>query len=103
MVEVGSWKNFEDIEENLILDELLLLTEQLQKKRRHEMRVAALAQGVDIDEDQPEEGGDSEDLPPEVLEAERRFKEERERKRLAKAAEQGMQHFADGLGYEVVN
>lgn len=101
MVEVGSWKNFDDIEEHLILDELLLLTEQLQKKRRHEMRVIAMSQGVDID---AEDGEDSnEELPEEVLEAERKFKAAREAKRLAKAAEGEMQSFADGLGYEVVS
>lgn len=61
-----------------------------------------LGQGVDIED---EEGGhdSDEELPPELLEAERKFKEERERKRLEKEAEKGMASFADGLGYEVVS
>lgn len=80
----------------------MLLTEQLAKKRRHEFRLVALAQGVDIDEDENEHEG--EELPPEVLEAERKFKEEREKKRLAREAQGGnTAKFADGLGYEVVN
>lgn len=103
MMEVGSWKNFDDIEEHLILDELLILSDQLQKKRRHELRMVAMTQGVDIDEDENEHS--NEELPPEVAEAERRFKEERMAKRAAKAAAEGggMQSFSEGLGYEVVN
>lgn len=102
MVEVGTWKNFDDIEESLILDELLLLTEQLNKKRRHEMRIIMLSQGVDIEDEEPS-NKDDEDLPEEVLAAERAYREEKERKKLEKAIAGEMVPFGEGLGYEVVS
>lgn len=65
------------------------------------MKIALASQGVDLDE---AVGGEdiSEDLPEEVLAAERAFKDEREKKRLEKELSGEMQQFGDGLGYTVV-
>lgn len=71
---IGAWKSFDDIEEQLILDELLLLHDALSKKNHHYFRVMGSFQGVDIGDLEEESSGA--ELPPEILEAELKFKEQ---------------------------
>ena len=61
---VGPWRNFDEIEESLILDELLLLHEVLGKSKHANYRMLASFQGIDLG-DIEETGAD--DLPEEVL------------------------------------
>lgn len=67
---VGPWRNFDEIEESLILDELLLLHEVLGKSKHANYRMLASFQGIDLG-DIEETGAD--DLPEEVLAAEREY------------------------------
>lgn len=94
MVEVGTWRNFDDIEDNLILDELLLLTKVLAKKHKNNFRMMAASQGFQIpdDEDDAEDRGDD-DLPPELLEMERAYQ-----KRKAEAEAKGGIVASNGFG-----
>jgi hypothetical protein len=50
MVEMGVWKNFDELEDSLILDELLLLNDAMQRKLHMQMRISAMATGTDIGE-----------------------------------------------------
>jgi hypothetical protein len=72
---VGNWKNLEEIEESLILDELLLIQEIMGKTKHNHYRMLASFQGIDMGEF--EENTDDE-LPPEVLEKEREWKKKKE-------------------------
>jgi hypothetical protein len=99
MVEgIGSWSNFDEIEDSLVLDELLLLHETLGKSRRHHYRVLASFQGIDLG-DSEEENDSSEELPPEVLAAEREW-QEKKRKAIESGASAEAQMAALGLGYK---
>ena len=72
MVEgVGSWRNFDDIEEYLILDELLLLSDQLNKSKRDNYKMLAAVQGGDIGDDNEPSSISGDELPQELLERER--------------------------------
>lgn len=102
MVEVGSWKNFEDLEECLILDELMLLSESLGKKRKDNFKQLAAAQGVDIPDDDDDEldlGDD--DLPPELLEAERELAKKKAEMRNERTTFSSTGS-GEGIGYQSV-
>ena len=47
----GHWKNFDELETNLSLPELLALLESSRKQIEDERRFLAAIQGVDLDED----------------------------------------------------
>jgi hypothetical protein len=74
----GAWKNFDEIESSLILDELLLLFDTSNKVKYEDYRFHASLQGIDMGagSDEPLEGAD--DLPQEVIEAERQWKQHKE-------------------------
>lgn len=48
MSSVGTWKSFQEVEDNLSLDELFLIIEQLNEKERRDMEWQAAMQGVDL-------------------------------------------------------
>lgn len=92
MIEIGTWRNFDDLEECLLLDELLLLSDALNTKNREQFKMMAAVQGIEVP-DEPEDRGD-EDLPPELIEQERLYREK------LKSAATGVT-LADGmLAYE---
>lgn len=74
---IGPWKSFDDIEEHLVLDELLLLHDSLNKKKHHYFRMMGSFQGVDIgdlgDDDESSEG-----LPEEIAAMEAEFRRRKE-------------------------
>lgn len=75
MVEgVAPWKNFDDIEDNLILDELLLLNEVMHEKKRAELNIQIALAGGEPMEDDVEDTDDDSGLPLELIEAEREWK-----------------------------
>lgn len=47
---LGQWKNYEELEEYLTLDELYATVKQLNEERHINQRFAAALKGVDIDE-----------------------------------------------------
>jgi hypothetical protein len=51
---LGHWKNFEELEENLSIDELNALVEASRKKEEREMRFLAAINGVDLNDQQQE-------------------------------------------------
>jgi hypothetical protein len=71
---IGAWKSFDEIEEHLILDELLLLHDALNKSKHHYFRMMGSFAGVDIGE-LDDETSTGPELPPEILAAEQEFKE----------------------------
>lgn len=74
---MGAWKNFDDIEESLTIDEIILLHETLSRQRHDHYRMLGSFQGVDLGE---YEGGSSEDsLPDEVIAAERAWQEKKQK------------------------
>lgn len=75
---IGAWKNFDDIEEYLILDELLLLSEQLGKAKRNEFKMMAAVQGIEVGDDELSQPKFDGDLPKELIEAEREWKKKKE-------------------------
>lgn len=51
-LEAGAWKNIEELEDILVLEELIYFYEQSVKKERRLMRTVAMAMGADVgDED----------------------------------------------------
>lgn len=54
----GAYKNFDDLEEYLTRDELLLMYEKAHELRLDEKRFAAALKGIDIDEGKKSEGQD---------------------------------------------
>jgi hypothetical protein len=48
-VQIGTWKNIEDLEENITLHELFLLYRACNHELNKRIKVAALAQGADVD------------------------------------------------------
>lgn len=47
MCEMGAWKNFEELEDTLTLDELFLLYEQASERQQRLMKTVAAALGAD--------------------------------------------------------
>lgn len=79
---IGSWRNFDELEEFLILDELLLLIESLGKHRHESFKMAAAIQGIEIadygsSEELTDDGGDEDEFPPELFEAELAWQKEK--------------------------
>jgi hypothetical protein len=96
---IGNWKSFEDLENHLILDELIMLSEALSKSKKEHYRFMAALEGVDWDDDGDDETHDSgDDLPPELLNAEKAWQKEKE-EHLKKSGD--LDGF--GLGYSLVN
>lgn len=78
----GPWKNFAEIEDELILDELLLLNDMIIKSKNEHFKMLAVLQGADPDEIYADEDDDDwddngEELPPEILEHERAWQEKK--------------------------
>lgn len=96
---IGSWKNFEELENALVLDELLMLHEAMAKSKHTNFRMLASLQGVDIPDVSQNES--DEELPPEILEHERAWKAKKEAmQQSGEAAELELDSF--GLGYKRV-
>lgn len=94
----GAWRSFDEIESLLTLDELIFIHKYLMKSKHDNYRMLAALQGIETEPlDDDESGGD--DLPEEVIAAERAWQE---RKQAAidsgEAVKQEMNEF--GLGYE---
>lgn len=100
IVEVGTWKNFDEIEECLILDELMLLMEALAKKSRNSFRMMAASNGYDIPEEEDDEMEDrgDDDLPPEIIEAERALQVKKAEMRQNRTQPISFISSEDGLG-----
>lgn len=96
----GAWKNTEEVEDSLTLDELLMISEQVNKTRWHNWRFHAAIQGIEMDDDpfdNTEDRGDD-DLPPELLEREREW--QRKKAEMLESKEAERQEFESmGLGY----
>lgn len=74
---VGAWKSFDEIEDSLTLDELLYLHKHLIKTKHNHYKMLAAFQGIDMQGDDEEGPSGADDLPPEVLEHERAWKEKK--------------------------
>lgn len=93
----GAWKSFTEIEDALTLDELLYLHKHLMRSRKNHYRMLAAFQGIDMPVDDDDES-DGDDLPPEILAAEKAWKEKRDAKIASgEAAKEEMDAFK--LGY----
>jgi hypothetical protein len=49
---LGHWKNFDELESSLSLEELIVIIEALRKKDNDDKRFTAAVNGVDIEEDE---------------------------------------------------
>ena len=52
---LGQWKNFEELEENLCVEELIVIINSIREKEHRERKFMAALQGVDLDEEEKEE------------------------------------------------
>ena len=70
MIACPIWRNFDEIEEALTLDELLLLIDRIAERDKIQFKMNAAIHGVEVDdtEDQPDNP-----LPPEVQAMEEEF------------------------------
>ena len=50
---LGHWKNFDELESSLSLEELVVIVEALRKKDNDDKRFTAAVNGVDLEEDEP--------------------------------------------------
>lgn len=48
---LGNWKNYEELEEELSVDELLATLNAIRKNRYEEQKFLAMMQGIDISDD----------------------------------------------------
>lgn len=48
---LGNWKNYEELEEELSVDELLATLNAIRKSRYEEQKFFAMIQGIDISDD----------------------------------------------------
>lgn len=92
-LEAGCWRNYDELEDCLTLDELLLTNDTLMQREKDRFRVQAALAGAEIPDDD-QEGAD--DLPEELLAMERELKAKR-----SKAAPEVSELTELGLGYQV--
>lgn len=92
---VVPWKNFDQLENSLILDEFLLLCEELEKADKLHYKIIGSFQGIDM-EDDAEDNDD--DLPEEILAKEREW-QERKRKAIEQGKDQETELETFGIGY----
>jgi len=59
---LGTWKNYQDLEESLSMPELLQTIESMQEKERQDKIFLASLQGVDLRDEQEEKGPTFEDI-----------------------------------------
>lgn len=53
---MGNWKNYEELEEQLSVDELLATLNAQRKKKHEEQKFLAMIQGIDVsDSNEPED------------------------------------------------
>lgn len=57
---LGHWKNFEELESNLCIDELIVIIDSMRKKENREWKFHAALQGVDLDEGASPKSNDEE-------------------------------------------
>lgn len=50
---LGNWKSYEELEEQLSIDELLATLNAYRNQKREEQKFLAALQGVDLSDDQP--------------------------------------------------
>jgi hypothetical protein len=59
---LGQWRNFDDLEENLCVDELILIINSIREKEHREHKFIAALQGVDLDEEELDQEDKSRDI-----------------------------------------
>ena len=59
---MGTWRNYQDLEESLSMPELLQTIESMQEKERQDKIFLASLQGVDLRDEQEEKGPTFEDI-----------------------------------------
>jgi len=59
---LGTWRNYQDLEESLSMPELLQTIESMQEKERQDKIFLASLQGVDLKDEQEEKGPTFEDI-----------------------------------------
>lgn len=95
---MGPWRNFDEIEEFLTIDELMLLSDSHATVQHNHYRMLGSFQGVDLGERDGSESDDGDELPPEILEHERKWQEvKRQAIESGEAARAELATF--GLGY----
>ena len=62
---LGHWKNYEELEENLSMPELIKTLEAMHKKEERDKKFTASLQGVNLEEE-PEESNSFEDIQRKV-------------------------------------
>jgi hypothetical protein len=90
---IGAWRNFDDMEDCLVLDELLLMHEELAKSKRNTFRMMAAVQGIEIGDDDMSYSSDEGELPPELIAREKAWQEEKAKNAASK------QFDGFGIGY----
>ncbi len=50
---MGNWKNYDELEDNLSIDELIFTINAFRKKQQEEHRFFAAIQGVDLSDSEP--------------------------------------------------
>jgi hypothetical protein len=50
---LGNWKSYEDLEENLSIDELVHTLNAYRKRQREDQKFLAAIQGVDLSDNEP--------------------------------------------------
>lgn len=50
---MGNWKNYDELEDQLNIEELIATLEAYRKQKREEQRFMAALQGVDLNESEP--------------------------------------------------
>jgi hypothetical protein len=95
---LGCWKNYEDLEESLTIEELVQTFEKIMDNRSDHYEFLARIQGIEVKSRAPKQ---------EASEAEKsglveRLKQKKEKEMQAEAQTKGSSKFADGVGYQVV-
>jgi hypothetical protein len=67
---LGHWKNYDELESNLSLEELMVTLNASRDKEHRNMKFLAAMQGIDIDEDSKESGDVSELMNSRIAQSE---------------------------------
>lgn len=97
------WKNYEDLEESLVLDELLMTYEKIMENRIEHMEFQAKVAGAEIKKtNASQDQGRQQDAEAPKTNLIGRLRNKTESDKMKEAVDKGSSTFSDGVGYQVI-
>ena len=96
---LGQWKNYDDLEEALTLNELMITYNRILENRHQHMEFSAKIAGVEIKKSSSTNSSESEPKNTSLVE---NLRKARESKLQSDAKNKKPTSFSDGVGYRVI-